>query len=202
MCKDNDKKHLGAGQESFHEVFSAIIGGSIMRPWLDDSGELYECIGTISDYVIDGTPGSVDFAGNIHYFSELDDEYNCVIGFHHTHPSGMNRPSTTDINTMDAWVRFLGKPLVLTIYCDDEMLCFVFQKEGWTKIDHYFWDGNKKLAGSLMPGELNKYNFAYKKLTIKGGGELPLPKGRGFLSKDAQHMLAKPTWPVPGKKCS
>jgi len=33
-------------------------------------------------------------------------------------------------------------------------------------------------------------------------GELPLPKGRGFLSKDAQHMLAKPTWPVPGKKCS
>jgi len=171
MVEDKLKKHLGEGQTDFHEVFTPIIGGSTKRTYFDDKTYLYEFIGTIAtDGLIDGEPGSVDFSIDMMSLAEMDDKYNCVVGFHHTHPSGMPSPSTTDINTMDAWVRFLGKPLVLTIYCDDKMHCFVFDYNEWEKTTYQVWDGDKLISGCLLPdGSPNKYSFLRKKLTIKGG---------------------------------
>ena len=38
-----------------------------------------------------------------------------VLGFFHTHPRGLTRPSARDIRTMRAWCDCLGKPLLCAI---------------------------------------------------------------------------------------
>ncbi|MGD2269587.1 MAG: Mov34/MPN/PAD-1 family protein [Desulfobacterales bacterium] len=54
-----------------------------------------------------------------------------VIGFFHTHPQGLTRPSRRDIKTMRAWCDCLGKPLLCIIgipYADDtEIYGYLFR---------------------------------------------------------------------------
>ena len=53
-----------------------------------------------------------------------------VLGFHHTHPAGLTRPSGRDVRTMRAWVGCLGKPLLCVIESDDRLAAYVFRTDG------------------------------------------------------------------------
>lgn len=41
-----------------------------------------------------------------------EETFDDVLGFYHTHPFGLTRPSRRDIKTMRAWCDCLGKPLL------------------------------------------------------------------------------------------
>jgi proteasome lid subunit RPN8/RPN11 len=64
-----------------------------------------------------GTPVAVSFDAKwaLHR-EELNGD---IIGFYHTHPSGMPDPSGRDHRTMNAWVAALGKPLLCIIEADN-----------------------------------------------------------------------------------
>jgi proteasome lid subunit RPN8/RPN11 len=58
-----------------------------------------------------------------------------VVGFLHTHPPGLLRPSRRDIRTMRAWCGAFGKPLLCVIVSGDRAAAFIFvddESEGVT----------------------------------------------------------------------
>ena len=63
-----------------------------------------------------GEPASVEFDAD--WVIEREEAKSDVIGFYHTHPSGMPTPSCRDDRTMRAWVASFGKPLLCLIEAD------------------------------------------------------------------------------------
>lgn len=59
---------------------------------------------------------------------DREDTYHDVVGFFHTHPSGMNRMSGIDIETMNQWVKCLGKDLMCVIQTDKTISGWIFSK--------------------------------------------------------------------------
>jgi proteasome lid subunit RPN8/RPN11 len=60
---------------------------------------------------------------------EREDRKGDVIGFYHTHPAGLTKPSQRDVRTMRAWVSCLGKPLLCVIESGDELAAFLFETD-------------------------------------------------------------------------
>jgi len=73
-----------------------------------------------------GLAGSVEFDYEDVYMRE--DNYNDVVGFYHTHPSGLNQMSPTDVQTMTQWVSCLGKSLICLIETDEQINGWMFIK--------------------------------------------------------------------------
>ena len=71
-------------------------------------------------------PDSVEFDYKDVY--KREDDYNDIIGFYHTHPSGLNQMSPTDIQIMTQWVLCLGKSLVCLIETDKQINGWIFVK--------------------------------------------------------------------------
>jgi proteasome lid subunit RPN8/RPN11 len=49
-----------------------------------------------------------------------------VVGFYHTHPSGLPEPSQRDNRTMRAWVGSFGKPLLCLIESDRQIAAYQY----------------------------------------------------------------------------
>ena len=52
-----------------------------------------------------------------------------VLGFYHTHPSGLATPSDRDDRTMGALVRAEGRPLLCGILTESTDNCYVYRRE-------------------------------------------------------------------------
>jgi proteasome lid subunit RPN8/RPN11 len=52
-----------------------------------------------------------------------------VLGFFHTHPSGLPRPSDRDVRTMRAWCSSFGKPLLCVIASPEGVAGFRFDDD-------------------------------------------------------------------------
>jgi proteasome lid subunit RPN8/RPN11 len=52
-----------------------------------------------------------------------------VVGFYHTHPSGMPEPSKRDDRTMWAWVSSFGKPLLCLIEADRKVAAYLYMDD-------------------------------------------------------------------------
>jgi len=52
-----------------------------------------------------------------------------LLGFFHSHPPGSLYCSKQDRDTMWAWVRAEGRPLICGIICEKEYLTFIFTKD-------------------------------------------------------------------------
>ena len=74
-----------------------------------------------------GRPASVEF--NWTWALEREERLSDVIGFYHTHPSGLTTPSQRDVRTMRAWVTCLGKPLLCVIASGDALTAYLFQTD-------------------------------------------------------------------------
>lgn len=57
-----------------------------------------------------------------------------VLGFFHTHPSGIPGPSSRDDKTMAAWVTCFGKPLLCVIACDQAIATWQYANDGKRKL--------------------------------------------------------------------
>jgi hypothetical protein len=53
-----------------------------------------------------------------------------VLGFYHSHPSGITSPSSRDDRTMKAWVISEGRPMVCGIFCDGKQKAFLYYGKG------------------------------------------------------------------------
>jgi hypothetical protein len=51
-----------------------------------------------------------------------------IIGFYHTHPSGIETPSNRDDRTMGALVRAEGRPLLCGILTDHTNNCYIYKR--------------------------------------------------------------------------
>jgi proteasome lid subunit RPN8/RPN11 len=60
-----------------------------------------------------GSPVSVEFDWT--KVIRREETFRDVLGFFHTHPQGLTRPSRRDVRTMQAWCDCLGKPLLCII---------------------------------------------------------------------------------------
>ncbi len=60
-----------------------------------------------------GSPTGVEFDWAV--VIKREERRGDVLGFYHTHPFGLNRPSRRDVRTMRAWCDCLGKPLLCVI---------------------------------------------------------------------------------------
>jgi len=52
-----------------------------------------------------------------------------VVGFLHTHPPGLLRPSRRDVRTMRAWCGAFGKPLLCVIASGGRAAAFIFDDD-------------------------------------------------------------------------
>lgn len=73
------------------------------------------------EYHSEGTSASVGFDWKKALSGRL-------LGFYHSHPSGLSSPSTRDDKTMSAWVRSEGRPMLCGIFCDGEQRCYVYDR--------------------------------------------------------------------------
>ena len=73
-----------------------------------------------------------------------------IIGFFHSHPSGMINPSNRDDRTMGAWVRSEGRSLICGIFSDDEKAAYLYYK-GLNGITYTYLD--VKLIGNIFIGK-------------------------------------------------
>lgn len=74
-----------------------------------------------------GQPCSVDFDPN--YAITREQTKGDVVGFLHTHPGMIASPSSTDYNTIRAWVNCFGKPLVCVIQGADGLRGYWFDDD-------------------------------------------------------------------------
>jgi proteasome lid subunit RPN8/RPN11 len=74
-----------------------------------------------------GQPASVTF--NAAWVLAREELRGDVLGFLHTHPSGLPRPSARDVRTMRAWCTAFGKPLLCLIAAKRGMAGYVFDGE-------------------------------------------------------------------------
>lgn len=77
-------------------------------------------VGTLS-YQGEGDMASVDFDWRKATSTN-------VLGFYHTHPSGLQTPSTRDDRTMGALVRAEGRPLLCGILTEESDNCYVYKR--------------------------------------------------------------------------
>lgn len=54
-----------------------------------------------------------------------------VVGFLHTHPPGLPRPSARDVRTMRAWCTCFGKRLLCAIQAGERLAGFIFDAQGY-----------------------------------------------------------------------
>lgn len=81
-----------------------------------------------TDYFTQLNPSSVNFSYQMVY--DREDKYHDIVGFYHTHPSGMNCMSSIDVETMNQWARCLGKSLICLIETDTQLNGWAFVKDG------------------------------------------------------------------------
>jgi len=74
-----------------------------------------------------GEPATVAFDGR--WLLEREEQHADVVGFYHTHPSGLPRPSQRDLRTMQAWVSSFGKPLLCLIESDGQLAAYRFDDD-------------------------------------------------------------------------
>jgi proteasome lid subunit RPN8/RPN11 len=74
-----------------------------------------------------GQPASVEF--DWEWVLAREERRGDVLGFFHTHPTGLAAPSQRDIKTMQAWVTCLGKPLLCVIKSGIELAAYCFQTD-------------------------------------------------------------------------
>jgi hypothetical protein len=71
-----------------------------------------------------GDPSSVGF--NADWVLRREESKGDVVGFYHTHPSGMHAPSERDNRTMRAWASSFGKPLLCLIEADRQVTAYLY----------------------------------------------------------------------------
>ena len=71
---------------------------------------------------INGKPASVEFDAD--WVLQREETRGDVVGFYHTHPSGMSSPSVRDCRTMRAWAGSFGKPLLCLIEADGKVIAY------------------------------------------------------------------------------
>ena len=71
-----------------------------------------------------GEPASVAF--DAEWVLEREESKGDVVGFYHTHPSGLPSPSKRDDRTMHAWVCSFGKPLLCLIEADRQVIAYQY----------------------------------------------------------------------------
>lgn len=84
-----------------------------------------------------GSFGSVNFD-----WEKIFSRRKHLLGFLHTHPSGIKDPSGIDYKTMCSWVKALGKPLICGIKCDHNINFYQFERIHQNEILYYklfFW---------------------------------------------------------------
>jgi proteasome lid subunit RPN8/RPN11 len=88
-----------------------------------------------------GEPSSVGFDAN--WVLRREESKGDVVGFFHTHPSGMPGPSERDNRTMQAWVGSFGKPLLCVIEADRRVVAYQYVNDAA--------EGVKVTACELLP---------------------------------------------------
>ncbi len=76
----------------------------------------------------EGTPTSVSFDWAQVLLRE--ESFGDVLGFYHTHPSGIPLPSPRDVRTMKAWTTCFGKPLLCAIQSGELLGGYLFEPNG------------------------------------------------------------------------
>lgn len=71
-----------------------------------------------------GKPTSVAFDAD--WALAREEAKGDLVGFYHTHPSGLATPSVRDDRTMAAWVACFGKPLLCVIEADDRPRAYMY----------------------------------------------------------------------------
>ena len=74
-----------------------------------------------------GDPASVSF--DAAWVNAREETKGDVVGFYHTHPSGMPNPSERDHRTMRAWVGSFGKPLLCLIEADGTVAAYQYASD-------------------------------------------------------------------------
>lgn len=74
-----------------------------------------------------GEPASVGF--DAAWVLAREEQYRDVVGFLHTHPPGLLRPSGRDVRTMRAWCGAFGKPLLCLIASGDRFAGWRFDDD-------------------------------------------------------------------------
>lgn len=106
----------------FYEIYRTLINTNTSY---DDVGAPHVMV-TAIDHDTQKNPGLVEF--DYKNVFKREDDYSDVAGFYHTHPSGANYMSQTDIDTMKQWVHCLGKSLVCLIETEEQLNGWVFAK--------------------------------------------------------------------------
>ena len=113
---------------------SDIIGETGLTPFVEEAGLLFgkkagKTWTCHLQHLSQGSAVSVEFDWKIVF--EHETRNSNVLGFFHTHPLGLIKPSRRDIRTMRAWCDCLGKPLLCAIgglgSTGDEVVCYVFR---------------------------------------------------------------------------
>lgn len=73
-----------------------------------------------------GRPHQVTFDGP--WVLAREEQRSDVVGFYHTHPPGVLRPSRRDVLTMRAWVGSFGKPLLCLIESAGQLAAWRFDR--------------------------------------------------------------------------
>jgi len=76
---------------------------------------------------ISGQPASVAFDAD--WALAREESKGDIVGFYHTHPSGMPSPSKRDDRTMWAWVASFGKPLLCLIESNRVVHAFLYKDD-------------------------------------------------------------------------
>lgn len=74
-----------------------------------------------------GGPASAEF--DWAWVLEREERRGDIIGFYHTHPTGLTTPSQRDVRTMRAWVGCFGKSLLCVIESGETLTAYVFQTD-------------------------------------------------------------------------
>jgi hypothetical protein len=85
-----------------YEICYVLVGQHRGRIWVGRLQQRQE-----------GQPTSVEFDWK--WVLAREERYGDILGFYHTHPAGLAKPSERDVCTMRAWVSCLGKPLLCVI---------------------------------------------------------------------------------------
>ena len=83
-----------------------------------------------------GNASSVSFADDWTFIENLSDQ-NRLAGLWHTHPPGCPDISARDIDTMQQWSTYLGKPLLCVIACEGVLRIWRFNKQRFKELKNF-----------------------------------------------------------------
>ena len=95
-------------------------------------------------YHSEGSPAHVSFDGS--------KAQGKVLGFYHSHPSGISSPSSRDDRTMKAWVICEGRPMICGIFCDGHQRSFLYFRNNRKEI--VYKEVKSKVAGNIFLGSV------------------------------------------------